>query len=100
MKPMILPENTFYPGEKSFVKIDGDNLILSSVTVSDDDKTLIRVYNPTEKTINAKITVGFEVKSAKSIRLDGKAIADLPVSGNTISADVNKGKIFTIEISK
>ena len=86
--------------EESFVKIDGDNLILSSLTKSDDDKTLIRVYNPTENTINAKITVGFNVKSAKSIRLDGKVIADLKVDGKTIFADVNKGKIFTIEISK
>ena len=86
--------------EESFVKIDGDNLILSSLTKSDDDKTLIRVYNPTENTINAKITVAFDVKTAKSIRLDGKVISDLKVDGKTIFADVQKGKIFTIEISK
>ncbi len=86
--------------EKSFVSIDGDNLILSSVTRSDDDKMLIRVYNPTEKTISGKIKVGFDIKSAKSIRLDGKPIEDLKVADNTIFADVKKGKIFTIEISK
>lgn len=89
-----------FEAEKSFIQIKGDNLILSSVTKSDNDKMLIRVYNPTEKTINAEIATGFDIKSARSIRLDGKPIADLKVSDNTIFADVKKGKIFTIEITE
>ena len=86
--------------EKSFVEIEGDNLILSSITKSEEDKILIRVYNPTEKTIDAKIKLAFTVKSAHKVRLDGKTEKELSVSDNTISAEVAKGKIFTIEITK
>ena len=74
------------------------NLILSSVTKSDDDTTLIRVYNPTEKEIKGKITLGFDAKQARSIRLDGKVREDLEVKDNTVSVKVGKGKIYTVEI--
>ena len=84
--------------ENSFVSIEGDNLILSSVAKSDDDTVLIRVYNPTDEQINGKITLGFDAKSARSIRLDGKVNKDLEVKDNTVSVKVGKGKIYTVEI--
>ncbi len=84
--------------ENSFVTIEGDNLILSSVTKSDDDTVLIRVYNPTEKEIKGKISLGFDAKSARSIRLDGKVREDLEVKDNTIKVNVGKGKIYTVEV--
>lgn len=92
-------QNGMFETEKSFIKIKGDNLILSSVTKSDADKMVIRVYNPTEKTISAEIETGFDITSARAVRLDGKVIEDLKISDNTIFADVKKGKIFTIEIN-
>ncbi|MBQ6944306.1 MAG: hypothetical protein IJN43_08245, partial [Ruminococcus sp.] len=84
--------------ENSFVAIEGDNLILSSVTKSDNDTVLIRVYNPTEKEIKGKISLGFDAKSARSIRLDGQVREDLEVKNNTISVKVGKGKIYTVEV--
>ena len=84
--------------ENSFVAIEGDNLILSSVTKSDDDTVLIRVYNPTDEQINGKITLGFDAKSARSIRLDGQVREDLEVKDNTVSVKVDKGKIYTVEV--
>ena len=84
--------------EKSFVEIEGDNLILSSVTKSDNDKLLVRVYNPTEKEIDGKIKFGFDVNSARSVRLDGKVREEIKVSDNTVFTKVGKGKIYTIEI--
>jgi len=84
--------------ENSFVKIAGDNLILSSVSKSDNDTTIIRVYNPTEKEIKGTITLGFDVKKAQSIRLDGKVREELEVKDNQIKVSVAKGKIYTVEV--
>ncbi|MBQ7654420.1 MAG: hypothetical protein IJS17_05050 [Clostridia bacterium] len=87
-----------FPLEKSFVSVEGDNLILSSVTRSDDDTILIRVYNPTEHTIDGKITLGFDFTSARSVRLDGKVNEELEKDGESIKVSVKKGKIYTIEV--
>ena len=84
--------------ENSFVSIEGDNLILSSVTKSDNDTILIRVYNPTEKEIKGSIKLGFEVMGARSVRLDGKVNEGLEVTDNTIPVKVGKGKIYTVEV--
>ena len=84
--------------EKSFVAVDGDNLILSSVTKSEENSTIIRLYNPTEKTIDGKIKLGFNAERTTHIRLDGKEIEELKLKDNTISVKVGKGKIYTVEI--
>lgn len=84
--------------EKSFVEIEGSNLVLSSVTKSDDDKLLVRMYNPTEKTINGKIKFGFDINAARSIRLDGMVREELKASKNAVEVSVGKGKIYTVEV--
>ena len=84
--------------EKSFVEVEGDNLILSSVTKSEKDTTVIRLYNPTEKELNGKIKLGFDAAKAAHIRLDGKEIEELKLKDNTISVKVGKGKIYTVEV--
>lgn len=84
--------------KKSFVSIEGDNLILSSVTKSDDDTIFIRVYNPTEKEIKGKLTFGFPINSARRVRLDGKVRDTLDVEDNSVNIEVTRGKIYTIEI--
>ena len=62
------------------------------------DTVLIRVYNPTEKEIKGKITLGFNAKSARSIRLDGKVNEELELKDNIVSVKVGKGKIYTVEV--
>lgn len=84
--------------ENSFISIEGKNLILSSVTKSDNDTVLIRLYNPTDKEINGKIRLGFDVKEARSIRLDGQVRKYLKVEDNTVDIAVGRGKIYTVEI--
>ncbi len=84
--------------DKSFVEIEGDNLILSSVTKSENDTIQIRLYNPTDKKIDGKVKLGFDFESAQSIRLDGKFISELKCKDNAISVSVGKGKIFTLEV--
>ncbi len=82
----------------SFVTIEGDNLILSSITKSDNDTLLIRIYNPTDHTIEGKINLGFDIKSAQSIRLDGKVNEQLKTDKNSVEVNVGKGKIYTVEV--
>ena len=82
----------------SFVTIEGDNLILSSITKSDNDTLLIRIYNPTDHTIEGKINLGFDIKSAQSIRLDGKVNEQLKTDKNSVEVNVGKGKIYTVVV--
>jgi len=85
--------------EKSFVRIEGDNLVLSSVTKDEDsDAILIRLYNPTDCTVSGKLQLGFDVKSAASIRLDGQEAEALSVKNNVIDIVVGKGKIYTVRV--
>lgn len=84
--------------DKSFVEIDGENLILSSITRSDNDTMLIRMYNPTEETINAKLNLGVNVNEAYAIKLDGTKSEKLKFKNNSIDLSVAKGKIYTVEV--
>ena len=84
--------------EKSFIEIEGENLILSSVTKSEDDTVIIRLYNPTECEIKGRINLGFDVKEARSIRLDGKKKEKLKIKDNSIDIKVGNGKIYTVEV--
>ena len=84
--------------DKSFVEIEGDNLILSSVTKSENDTVLIRLYNPTEETVDAKLNLGFEFNEAYSVKLDGRKNEKLATDNNTVKFSVQKGKIYTIEV--
>ena len=84
--------------EKSFIEIEGNNLILSSVTKSEADSTVIRLYNPTEKEVSGKVKLGFDITKATHIRLDGKDIEELKLKDNEIAVKVGKGKIYTLEV--
>ena len=61
-------------------------------------KVIHPVGKPTEKEIKGKISLGFDAKSARSIRLDGQIREDLELKDNTVSVKVGKGKIYTIEV--
>ena len=92
-------QSGIFGAEKSFVEKKGKNLVLSSVTKTEDDKIAVRLYNPTGSAVKGKINFGFPVKGAESVRLDGKTIAPLPVSGDSVEIEVGKGKIFTVAVS-
>ncbi len=84
--------------ETSFVEIEGDNLVLSSITKAANDKIQVRLYNPTEKEIKGKVNIGFDITKANSIRLDGQVKEALNVKNNSVEITVGKGKIYTIEV--
>ena len=90
-------EGIFGP-EKSFVEIQGDNIILSAVAKSENDNLLLRFFNPSNCGKRARIVFGFGVTRATAVRLDGKAIEELPLTDNTVEAYVGHGKICTLEV--
>ena len=84
--------------EKSFVRIDGDGIVLSSVTKADNGCVHVRIYNPTSHDTDGTVTFGFDVESAADVRLDGKVREALAVDGNAVKLRIGKGKIFTLEV--
>ena len=84
--------------EKSFVRIDGDGIVLSSVTKADNGCVHVRIYNPTSHDTDGTVTFGFVVESAADVRLDGKVREALAVDGNAVKLRIGKGKIFTLEV--
>ena len=84
--------------DKSFIEIEGENLVLSSVTKSENDTLLVRIYNPTEEAISAKLKLGFDFDKAYSIKLDGRRNEELNVVDNAAEFSVGRGKIYTVEI--
>lgn len=87
-----------FEAEKSFLAIDGDGLVLSSVTKTDNDRVSVRLYNPTDHEIDGCVRFGFDISEARSVRLDGKTRETLCVKDNAVAIGVGRGKIFTLEV--
>lgn len=87
------------PLEKSFIGIEGDNLILSSVKKAEDrDSIIVRLYNPTNRDIEGIIKTGLNVKEAYTLKLSEERTEALAIEGGTVRLTVGKGKIISIEL--
>ncbi len=91
-------QDGIFATDNSFVEIKGENLVLSSITRSENDTMLIRAYNPTDYTIDAQLKLGFDVKEAYAVQLDGTRKEKLAVKDNVIDLSVAHGKIYTVEV--
>ena len=87
-----------FGAEKSFLSVEGENLVLSSVTKTEADALSVRVYNPTDREIAGAIRFGFPVKEAAAVGLDGSKKADLPVENGCVPVTLGRGKIYTVEV--
>lgn len=87
-----------FGAEKSFLRIEGDNLVLSSVTKTEEGAVSVRLYNPTDHAVAGRLVFGFDIESAASVRLDGKVKETLPVADNAVELTVGRGKIVTVEV--
>ena len=91
-------QNGMFSAEKSFLCIEGDNLVLSSVTKAENGAVCVRLYNPTDHAVEGCIAFGFDITEANSVRLDGKVKQTLAVANNAVSLSVGRGKIVTVEV--
>ncbi|HEX2949592.1 MAG TPA: glycoside hydrolase family 38 C-terminal domain-containing protein [Armatimonadota bacterium] len=88
------------PLEKSFVQIDGKNVILSAVKKADDrDSVIVRFFNPSEEDTEASFHIGFACKEAYINRLNEERGEKLPIANGMVTVNVPKGKIMSIEFA-
>ncbi len=86
------------PVENSFLEIEGDNIILSSVKKAEDrNSVMVRFYNPTNDDKDCVIRPGFKFQSAYQTKLSEERLEKLSMQGNVIRMKAGKGKILTIE---
>lgn len=87
------------PKEKSFIEIDGEDVVLSSIKKAEEkDSIIIRLYNPGEKNVNAFLKIGFEFKKAYLVNLNEERLEELSADNGTIAIKAGHGKILTVEL--
>jgi alpha-mannosidase len=87
------------PLQKSFVSIDGSNIILSSMKRAEErDSIIIRMYNPSEEDSKGKLEIGFDFEEAYMVNLNEERIEGLTVSESIIDFKADHGKIVSIEL--
>ncbi|HBE76698.1 MAG TPA: hypothetical protein DDW65_02790 [Firmicutes bacterium] len=88
-----------FPPEQSFIRLDGENLVFSSLKQAEERNTVIlRLYNPTEREIEGKIITNLHVFKAYLTNLNEERTQELVINRDTICVTVQKGKIITIEL--
>lgn len=87
------------PPALSFIHIEPEQLILSAVKKSSrTGGIIIRLFNPTEKTIKGKITLFRTVHRANWVDLNEKSLSQADHQRNCIPITAAKNKIVTLEV--
>lgn len=89
------------PLEKSFFSIDNEGLVFSTFKKAEDsDGFILRVFNPSEKTIEGRINICNPIKEAYLVSLNEERLEALTVEyNNTIKITAGPNKIVTIEMA-
>ncbi|MCI0495036.1 glycosyl hydrolase-related protein, partial [candidate division KSB1 bacterium] len=87
------------PPVLSFMKIDPEQLVLSAVKKSSrQDSLIVRIFNPTEKTVSGTLSFWKKISMANQVDLNEKFIEEAVFDENSIKINVTKNKIITIEV--
>lgn len=94
--------NGFLSAENSFFTIEPDSLIFSALKSSEDkakDELVLRIFNPTEKTIDGRVKFFKKILSAEKTTLEEIFVERIEVEdGNSFKAKLEKKKIGTYKI--
>jgi mannosylglycerate hydrolase len=83
----------------SFLQLDSKSIVLSSVKkAEDDDSLIIRMFNPTERKVNATLTFGLPLASVYRTNLNEENIEELDFQGHKLYLSLDKAKIETLRI--
>ena len=94
------PHGGTLPKEMSFISIEPANLAVSAMKQTEDRESLtIRVFNPTDKKIDGKVSFWKDVKSAKLTDLNEEPYEDIEPKGKEVHLKVEKKKIVTLEVT-
>jgi len=91
--------NGTLPPTLGFIQIEPDQLVLSAIKKSARNNSLIvRVFNPTESTVNGTVTFWKPIQAANLVQLNEKHPAPIKFNTNNINLTATKNKIVTIEV--
>lgn len=87
------------PSTMSFIKIEPEELVLSAIKKSDrSDGLIVRIFNPTEKTVRGTLTFLKSVQKANFVNLNEKVEKKAHVKEDVIEVTATKNKIVTLEV--
>jgi len=93
------PKGGDLPKELSFLEINPASIAMSTLKHAEDrEGAILRLYNPTDKTVKATLTVARPVKEAWITNLNEDRREQLKPSGNKIALTFGPKKIVTMEI--
>jgi len=94
-------ENWRLPPEASLIELASDGLVFSGIKPSEDGAALIvRLYNPTERTVGGTLAMRMPVRKAEEVRMDETPVRELAVEGGrrvTIQG-VGTRKVVTVKL--
>ncbi|MFH1737932.1 MAG: glycoside hydrolase family 38 C-terminal domain-containing protein, partial [bacterium] len=91
------PHDGDLPKNLSFLSIKPESLILSALKRGErTDEVVIRLFNPTGKTVRGAIRCFRPIQSARLLNLNEEPIKKLPVNKDSLNISVPKKKILTI----
>lgn len=95
-----LKEHQELPPSKSFFSLDKENVILSTMKLNEDKKSIIiRVYETEGIKTNVRMQLPLKIKSAESIDFNGKSIKPLEIiQGHSLQMEIGQFKILTLRI--
>ena len=98
---VVAPHTGSLPAVHSFVSVDDDSVILTAVKKSEDDDALIlRVYDWSGKSSNAKFTLPPGATAATEVNLMEQPIGSpIPIESNTATLPVGPFEIRSIRVS-
>ncbi len=88
------------PESYSFVGVSDECIVIDTVKKAEDsDETIVRMFESWNKRVNgAKLTFGFDVKSAVLCDLMENEIEPLTVENNTVTFNVKPFEIITVKV--
>jgi alpha-mannosidase len=96
---MQLPRAKKFRLERSFVRLEPDNVIMTALKPSEDRNGIIlRFYEASGEETKAKITFFKKVKRAVKTSLIEEEQEEIPVNDNSIKLNVNPFEIVTIKL--
>jgi alpha-mannosidase len=87
------------PPRHGFVAVAPDDVELSAVKRAESgEELLVRIYNPTEAALPARVRVAFDVASARLVTLEETPLADgaLTIADGAVAFELAAKKIATV----
>lgn len=87
------------PSTSAFVELSPNTLVLSAVKKAEDrDGVVVRLYNPTEQAVKARLRTALPVREAHEVNLAERRLGKLSVKDGAVELDTPAKKIVTVEL--